>query len=235
MDGSLRGSASPMRVLLIEDDLRLARIIARVLEQERFAVDLAADGDTGLDLALTGAYDILIVDRMLPGKDGVAVIKALRAERVATPALMLTARSELPDRVEGLDAGADDYLGKPFAFEELLARLRALARRAERPLVPEVVTIGDVTLDLSAHLVRRGGQPVELSPREYALLETLARNRGQVLTRDQLLERVWGYDADPQGNVVDLYVHYLRRKLDSGKGDRESLIRTVRGAGYVIP
>jgi DNA-binding response OmpR family regulator len=224
-----------MRVLLIEDDLRLARIIARVLEQERFVVDLAADGDTGLDLALTGAYDILIVDRMLPGKDGVAVIKALRAERVATPALMLTARSELPERVEGLDAGADDYLGKPFAFEELLARLRALARRAERPLVPKVVTIGDVTLDLSAHLVRRDGQPVELSPREYALLETLVRNRGRVLTRDQLLERVWGYDADPQGNVVDLYVHYLRRKLDSGKSDRESLIRTVRGAGYVIP
>ncbi|GIW04142.1 MAG: DNA-binding response regulator [Thermomicrobiales bacterium] len=224
-----------MRVLLIEDDLRLARVIARVLEQERFDVDLAPDGETGLDLALTGAYDILIVDRMLPGRDGIAVIKALRAEQVSTPVLMLTARSELPERVEGLDAGADDYLGKPFAFEELLARLRALARRAERPLLPEVVTIGDVTINLSAHTVHRAGQPVELSPREYALLELLVRNRGRVLSRDQLLERVWGYEAEPQGNVVDLYVHYLRRKLDANGSERDSLIRTVRGAGYMIP
>jgi DNA-binding response OmpR family regulator len=224
-----------MRVLLIEDDLRLARVIARVLEQERFDVDLAPDGETGLDLALTGAYDILIVDRMLPGRDGIAVIKALRAEQVSTPVLMLTARSELPERVEGLDAGADDYLGKPFAFEELLARLRALARRAERPLLPEVVTIGDVTINLSAHTVQRAGQPIELSPREYALLELLVRNRGRVLSRDQLLERVWGYEAEPQGNVVDLYVHYLRRKLDANGSDRDSLIRTVRGAGYMIP
>lgn len=224
-----------MRVLLIEDDLRLARVIARVLEQERFDVDLAPDGETGLDLALTGAYDILIVDRMLPGRDGIAVIKALRAEQVSTPVLMLTARSELPERVEGLDAGADDYLGKPFAFEELLARLRALARRTERPLLPDVVTIGDVTINLSAHTVQRAGQPVELSPREYALLELLVRNRGRVLSRDQLLERVWGYEAEPQGNVVDLYVHYLRRKLDGNGSDRDSLIRTVRGAGYMIP
>lgn len=224
-----------MRVLLIEDDLRLARIIARVLEQERVDVDLATDGETGLDLALTGAYDVLIVDRMLPGRDGIAVIKALRAERVSTPALMLTARSELPERVEGLDAGADDYLGKPFAFEELLARLRALGRRAERPLLPEVVTIGEVTIDFTAHAVQRAGQPVDLSPREYALLELLVRNRGRVLSRDQLLERVWGYEAEPQGNVVDLYVHYLRRKLDANGSDRDSLIRTVRGAGYMIP
>jgi DNA-binding response OmpR family regulator len=224
-----------MRILVIEDDERLARVIARVLRQERFDVDLAHDGDTGLDLALSGIYDALIVDWMLPGRDGVAVIRALRAERLGTPVLMLTARSELPQRVQGLDAGADDYLGKPFAFAELLARLRALVRRSERPLMEPSLTIGDVTIDVAAHTVTRGGQPIALSPREYALLETLARNRGRVLSRDQLLERVWGYDADPQGNVVDLYIYYLRRKLDPAGEDAEPIIRTVRGAGYLVP
>ena len=224
-----------MRILIIEDDERLARVMERVLRQERFDVDLAHDGDTGLDLALSAIYDALIVDWMLPGQDGVEIIRALRAEHLDTPVLMLTARSELPQRVQGLDAGADDYLGKPFAFAELLARLRALVRRGERPLLEPSLTVGDVTIDVAAHTVTRRGQPIELSPREYALLETLARNRGRVLSRDQLLERVWGYDADPQGNVVDLYIYYLRRKLDPEGQDAEPLIRTVRGVGYLVP
>ena len=224
-----------MRILIVEDDERLARVMQRVLRQEHFDVDLATDGEAGLEAALTGIYNALIVDWMLPVKDGVQLIRELRAEQIATPVLMLTARGELPQRVQGLDAGADDYLGKPFAFEELLARLRALTRRAERPILATRIVIGAVTIDLSAHTVVRGDTPIELSPREFALLETLARNRGAVLSRDQLLERVWGYEADPQGNIVDLYIHYLRRKLDPDGVDAEPLIRTVRGSGYVMP
>ncbi|HEU0115784.1 MAG TPA: response regulator transcription factor [Thermomicrobiales bacterium] len=224
-----------MRILLIEDDTRLASVIARLLRQERFEVDLAADGATGRDLALTGVYDALIIDRMLPELDGLELLRALRAEQIATPALMLTARSRPPERVEGLDAGADDYLGKPVDVDEMLARLRALLRRGERPLLEPTITIGAVTIDFASHTVRRGDQPIALAPREYAVLELLARNRGRVLSRDQLLERVWGYDADPQHKAVDLHVHYLRRKLDPDGEDAAPLIRTVRGAGYVIP
>ena len=188
-----------------------------------------AQWNTGLELALTGAYDALIVDWMLPGRDGLELIRALRADHVATPALMLTARGEMPQRVQGLDAGADDYLGKPFAFEELLARLRALLRRGERPFVATLVSIGDVMVDFSAHTVCRDGRAITLSPREFRLLEVLIRNRGRVLSRDQLLERVWGHDADPQSNVVEIYIHYLRRKLDPDGQATEPLIRTVRG------
>ncbi len=224
-----------MRILIIEDDERLTRVMARVLRQEQFDVDLAHDGETGLDQALTGIYDALVVDWMLPRRDGLDIIQELRRAGLATPVLMLTARGELPERVRGLNAGADDYLPKPFAFEELVARLRALTRRGERPLLEPIVTIGDVAIDFTGHTVSLHGQPIELSPREFALLETLVRNRGQVLSRDQLLERVWGYEADPQGNSVDLYVHYLRRKLDAGRQGTESLIRTVRGAGYLVP
>lgn len=224
-----------MRILIVEDDERLARIMERVLHQEHFDVDLAADGEAGLESALTGSYRAIIVDWMLPLRDGVQLIRELRAAHVDTPVLMLTARGELPQRVQGLDAGADDYLGKPFAFEELLARLRAITRRAERPLVEPHVIIGPVAVDLAAHAVMRDGKPIELSPREFALLEILARNRGHVLSRDQILERVWGYEADPQGNIVDLYVHYLRRKLDPDGEDAEPVIRTVRGSGYVLP
>lgn len=218
-----------MRILLVEDDLRLASIIARVLGQERIEVDLAHDGDTGLDLALSGVHDVVILDRMLPGLDGMEVVRSLRDEGQSVPVLMLTALGDLPERVEGLDAGADDYLGKPFAFEELLARVRALARRVERPVLPEIVEAGGVRVDLAGRTVERDGQRVELSPREWTLLETFVRNPGRVLSRDDLLEKVWGYDADPAGNVVELYIHYLRRKLDA---PGSSLIRTVRGAGY---
>jgi DNA-binding response OmpR family regulator len=224
-----------MRILVIEDDERLARVIARVLRQERFDVELAHDGGAGLEQALTGAYDALIVDWMLPGRDGLEIIRELRAEHVATPALMLTARGEMPQRVEGLDAGADDYLGKPFAFEELLARLRALLRRGERPMLDSVMSFGQVTVDFAGNTVCRDGRAIALSPREFALFELLAKNRGRVLSHDQILERVWGYDADPQGNVVELYIHYLRRKLDPDGKDTDPLVRTVRGAGYMIP
>ena len=224
-----------MRILVIEDDERLAQVIGRVLRQERFDVDLAFDGETGLDRALSGVYDAIVLDWMLPVRDGPSIVRELRAERIGTPVVMLTAKGELPERVAGLDAGADDYLAKPFAFAELIARLRALTRRGERPLLEPTATIGEVTIDFDAHAVFCRGDPVELSPREYALLEALARNRGRVLSRDQLLERVWGYDAEPQGNVVDLYIHYLRRKLDAGGDGTEPLIRTVRGAGYLIP
>jgi DNA-binding response OmpR family regulator len=221
-----------MRILIIEDEERLAGIIARMLAQERFAADVVHDGETGLNAALTGAYDAIILDRMLPKRDGASIVRELRAERIPTPVLMLTALSDLPDRVEGLDAGADDYLGKPFAFEELLARLRALVRRTDKPLAPDRVEVGPVTIDLQRRAVERDGAPVDLSAREFALLELLARNRGQVLSRDTILERVWGIDAEPQGNVVELYVFYLRRKL--GHTAAHPIIRTVRGAGYVL-
>jgi DNA-binding response OmpR family regulator len=207
----------------------------RVLRQERFDVDLAYDGEAGLEAALTGIYDALIVDWMLPQRDGVQLIRELRSERIATPVLMLTARGEMPQRVAGLNAGADDYLGKPFAFEELIARLRALVRRRDKPLSEPSETIGAVTIDFASHAVSRGGLPIELSPREFAVLEVLVRHRGQVLSRDQILQRVWGYDADAQDTNVDLYVHYLRRKLDPDRLDAEPAIRTVRGSGYLVP
>lgn len=221
-----------MRILVIEDEDQLARIISRVLTQERFDVDLAATGPDGLDLALTGAYDVIILDRMLPGKDGATVVKEMRSEGVGTPVLMLTALADLPDRVEGLNAGADDYLGKPFAFEELIARLYALVRRIDRPLAPDRIEFGRVAIDLQARTVERDGVPIDLSAREFSLLEFLARNRGRVLSRDQILERVWGIDTEPQGNVVELYIFYLRRKL--GHSSTNPVIRTVRGTGYVL-
>jgi DNA-binding response OmpR family regulator len=221
-----------MRVLVVDDEEQLAGILGHVLERHGYAVDLAYDGLTGLDLALSGNYDAIVLDRMLPGMDGVDVCHELRATGVSTPVLILSARRELPERVEGLDAGADDYLGKPFALTELVARVRALTRRRDKPVVPDLLRAGHVTLDQQTHEVRAAGEVVELSPKEYALLEFLLRNAGQVLSRDQILERVWGYDAEPEGNIVDLYVHYLRRKLD--KGGCSPIIQTVRGAGYLV-
>ena len=220
-----------MRVLVVEDEEKLADLIARMLNAERIDVDVALDGPGGLERASTGAFDAIVLDRMLPGMDGLEVCRRLRASQVMTPVLVLTARRELNERVQGLDAGADDYLGKPFAFSELLARLRALTRRAERPLLPAVLRVGDVALDQQTHRVERAGREVDLSPREFALLEYLMRNAGQVLTRDQILQRVWGYESEPEGNVVDLYVHCLRKKLNDG--GRGAVIRTVRGVGYV--
>jgi DNA-binding response OmpR family regulator len=219
-----------MRVLIVEDERELAGIIGRVLEEERFDVDLAFDGARGLELALTGNYDVIVLDRLLPKLDGMEVCRRLREDGIDTPVLVLSALSELDRRVEGLDIGADDYLGKPFAFEELLACIRALARRRSQPILPMIIEFGGIRLDQRARTVELEGKRVELSQREFALLEFLMRNAGQVLTRDQILEHVWGYEAEPAGNAVDLYIHYLRRKL--GTRTAPAPIETVRGSGY---
>lgn len=222
-----------MRVLVIEDDERLARVITRLLQSEKFDVAVAHDGNAGLELALSGSFDLAIVDRMLPGLNGIEIVRQLRDEPLPTPILMLTALSDLPERVEGLDAGADDYLGKPFAFEELLARIRALTRRIERPIADVKIEIGSLVVNLSTHEVFVDEARVELTAQEFRVLEVLARNRGRVMSRDELLERAWGPDADPAGNVVDLYIFYLRKKLGNLPGG-SSPIQTVRGAGYVL-
>jgi DNA-binding response OmpR family regulator len=222
-----------MHLLLVEDERRLALAVRRVLEEEGHVVDVAFDGADGLAQASSETYDLLILDVMLPGVDGFEVARRLRAAGCLTPILMLTARDAVQDRVRGLDAGADDYLIKPFALAELLARVRALGRRSPIAAVePNVLTVGDLELDLRSRQARRGDRTIDLTAKEFALLEVLMRHRGQVLTRSQLLDRVWSYDVLTESNVVDTYVHYLRSKIDRGFDTK--LIRTVRGAGYVI-
>jgi DNA-binding response OmpR family regulator len=222
-----------MHVLVVEDEKRLAFLLRRVLLEERHSVDLAHDGHSGLDLALSGTYDVVILDIMLPGLDGLEICRQMRAERVMTPVLMLTARGEVEDRVTGLNIGADDYLTKPFAMEELLARINALLRRRERLFDDNLLlTVGDLTLDLVRHEARRAGQVIELTAKEFALLEYLMRHAGQALTRTQITDAVWRYDLDALSNVVDLYIHYLRDKIDQGFA--YPLIKTVRGVGYKI-
>jgi two-component system OmpR family response regulator len=221
----MRRYAPGMRLLVAEDDQRLARIIKRGLEGEGHVVDVVEDGEAAVAAGADPDYDVLVLDVMMPRLDGFEVVRRLRDQHVSTPVLMLTARGETEDRVHGLDSGADDYLVKPFAFEELSARLRALGRRstAHHP----VLTAGEVEMDLVKHEVRARSVAVDLSPTEFRLLETLMRNAGRVLTRQSLLSRVWGYDDEPEANAVDLYIHYLRRKL-GGAG----VITTVRGVGY---
>jgi len=222
-----------MRILVVEDEERLARLISRVLAEEGYAVETEANGRQALMQALADEYDLLIVDWMLPDLSGVQLVKRLRAAEVGTPTIMLTARDQVEDRVEGLDAGADDYLPKPFAFPELLARVRALTRR---PWGEEkdgaILGAGDVTLDPVRHVVRHAGETVDLTAKEFALLATLLQRPGQVFTRPVLLDTVWGASPEVYANVVDLYVSYLRKKLD-GDGDA-SHIRTVRGVGYTF-
>jgi DNA-binding response OmpR family regulator len=222
-----------MRILVVEDEQRLARLITRVLVEEGYAVETETNGRQALMRALADEYDLLIVDWMLPELSGVQLVKRLRAAEVGTPAIMLTARDQIEDRVEGLDAGADDYLPKPFAFPELLARVRALARR---PWGEEkdgaILGAGDVTLDPVRHVVRHRGETVDLTAKEFALLATLLQRPGQVFTRPVLLDTVWGASPEVYANVVDLYVSYLRKKLD-GDGDA-SHIRTIRGVGYTF-
>ena len=222
-----------MRILVIEDEERLARLISRVLREDGYAPETASDGRSGLARALAGEFDLLVVDWMLPDLDGIEVIKRLRAAEMSVPILMLTARRQVEDRVEGLDAGADDYLVKPFAFSELLARVRSLLRwPREQKQTSQLLAAGDVTLDPHRHVAWRGEEPVDLSPREFALLATLLRRPGQVLTRSVLLDTVWGGSTDAYTNVVDLYVSYLRKKLD--REGEPSRIRTVRGSGYTF-
>jgi two-component system OmpR family response regulator len=220
-----------MRVLVVEDEIKMARAVRRGLEQEGYAVDVAGDGDDALFRATEDEYDAIVLDLMLPGIDGFELCRSLRARGHWAPVLMLTARDAVDDRIRGLDVGADDYLVKPFAFGELLARLRALIRRGpnERPSILEVA---DVTLDPAAHRVARAGRDVDLSAREFSLLEYLMRSPGRVLTRRDILEHVWDYNYDGMSNVVDVYVGYLRKKLEHPF--ETAFIHTVRGVGYVV-
>ena len=220
-----------MHLLLVEDEPRMAELVRRVLVAEHHTVDVAQDAVTALGLAGSAGYDVLILDRGLPDLDGLELLRLLRDRGVTAPALMLTALGSVEHRVQGLDAGADDYLAKPFAFSELLARIRALARRAT-PAGDARLAVGDLELDEERHVARVGGAAVDLSAREFALLAYLMRNADRVVTRQQILDAVWGAEPDVYSNVVDLYVSYLRRKL--GELDRADLIRTVRGVGYSL-
>jgi DNA-binding response OmpR family regulator len=220
-----------MKVLLIEDDQRLARLIARVLRDEHYQVDMVHDGDTGLEYALRGVYQVAIIDWMLPERDGPSICRAVRAARLPTALLLLTARGQVEDKIVGFDSGADDYLVKPFAFEELLARVRALGRRFSlQPDDSNELRVGDLVLDLRHHTARRGTRPLDLTPTEWNLLEYLMRNAGRALSRQQILDHVWSYDHDVQPQMVDVYIAYLRRKLNAS-GERDPIV-TVRGVGY---
>lgn len=219
-----------MRVLVVEDDDRIASFVVKGLKQEGYAVDHAGDGDTGLALATATPYDAAVVDVMLPGLDGLALVKRLRLQGATLPVLFLSARSSVDDRVRGLQAGGDDYLTKPFAFAELSARLQALIRRSTRTPEATRLTVGDVAMDLVARGVTVAGREVELQPREFSLLEYLLRNPGRPVTKTMILEHVWDYSFDPQTNVVDVLMSRLRSKVDPEK----TRIETVRGVGYVF-
>ncbi len=218
-------------ILLIEDDRKLALVLRKGLQENQYTVDLSHDGREGLEIAMARPYDALVVDGMLPGMDGFALIQELRRQRQLVPVLMLTARSAVEDRVRGIELGADDYLIKPFDFRELLARLRGILRRPP-VTTEEVLRLADLELEPRQHLVRRGGNPIDLTPLEFQLLEYLLRNKGHVVTRDMILNRVWDFDYDGGSNVVDVYINYLRRKLDADAPTK--LIHTVRGVGYVL-
>jgi two-component system OmpR family response regulator len=221
-----------MRILLIEDDKEAAAYLLKALREAGHVPDHAADGESGAAMASEGGYDVLIVDRMLPKRDGLSVIEELRGRGDDTPALILSALGQVDDRVTGLRAGGDDYLAKPYAFTELLARIEALARRRKPGEAETVYRIADLELDRLGHTVMRAGRPVPLQPREFRLLEYLMKNAGQVVTRTMLLENVWDYHFDPQTNVIDVHISRLRSKID--KGFPEPLLHTVRGAGYMI-
>jgi two-component system OmpR family response regulator len=219
-----------MRILVIEDDNDTAAYLSKGLKETGYTVDRAADGREGLFLATSETYDAMIVDRMLPGMDGLAIVQSLRAQDNATPVLILSALGQVDDRVRGLQAGGDDYLTKPYAFSELLARLQALLRRRSAGPAETSLKVGDLELDLLARTAKRAGKPIDLLPREFRLLEFLMRHAGEVVTRTMLLERVWDYHFDPQTNVIDVHVSRLRQKID--KGFTPPLLHTVRGAGY---
>lgn len=221
-----------MRVLVIEDDRETAQFLQKALKESGHAADLAGDGEIGLQMATDGDYDVAIVDRMLPRLDGLSVVKSMRASGNRTPVLFLSALGEVDDRVKGLRAGGDDYLTKPYAYSELLARIEALSRRGAPEENETRYAVGDLVLDRLSHRVTRGGDPVLLQPREYRLLEYLMKHKGQVVTRTMLLENVWDYHFDPQTNVIDVHISRLRSKID--KGFDKPLLHTVRGAGYMI-
>ncbi len=221
-----------MRILVVEDERKVASFLRQGLQEEGHAVETAADGAAALDMILEGpGYDLVVLDVMLPKRDGFEVLKTLRQRHVQTPVLVLTARDAVSDKVVGLDLGADDYLTKPFAFDEFLARVRALLRRGAGQRTP-VLRLADLALDPATRTVTRDGRRITLTTREYALLEYFLRNAGRVLTRPMIAQHVWGLDFDPESNIIDVYVGYLRRKID-GEGERR-LLHTVRGAGYML-
>ncbi|MCA9390459.1 response regulator transcription factor [candidate division WWE3 bacterium] len=222
-----------MKILVVEDEKRIADNIKKGLELKSHIVDVAYDGYDGYSFAASEEYDVIILDLMLPGKDGVTICKQLRAEGDSTPILMLTAKTLVEDRVNGLDSGADDYLGKPFAFEELIARIHALSRRPQGVLVEELM-VGDLTLDPKNYEVKRGSKKIDLSKKEFALLEFLMRTPGTVYSKEELTERVWEFDADVLPNTAQVYIGYLRNKIDKPFPNRKPLIQTVRGFGYKI-
>ncbi len=218
-----------MKILVVEDDPKIRSFIRRGLKEQGFAVEVCGDGDQGLSHAISAAFDAIVLDIMLPGRDGLSLLRELRERKNAVPVILLTARSSLAERVEGLGLGADDYLTKPFYMEELIARLHAVVRRSSGEPV-SVLRVADLVVDLISREVKRGEDELELTAREFNLLQLLMRSPGRVLTRTQILEHVWGYDFDPQTNVVDVYIRRVRRKID--RGDSPSLIETVRGVGY---
>jgi len=220
----------PMRILVVEDDKKIASFVVNGLKQSGFAVDHAAEGEEGLAKALTIPYDALVVDLMLPKLDGLSLIQRLRAKGLQAPVLILSAKASVDDRVKGLQAGGDDYLTKPFAFSELLARIQALIRRSTQAPEPTRLAVGDLQMDLLAREVERGTEKIELQPREYALLEYLMRHANRVVTKTMILEHIFDYSFNPQTNVVDVLVHRLRSKVDKDK----AMIHTIRGVGYVL-
>lgn len=220
-----------MKLLVIEDEKKIANLLQKGLREQGYAVDLSHDGEEGLDRAISEPYDAIVLDMMLPGRDGLSVLRTLRDRKITTPVMVLTARGEVSDRVEGLNTGADDYMAKPFAMDELVARLRALTRRVTGENI-SLYKVGDLTMNLVSREVTRGTRKIELTAREFRLLEHLMRSPGQVLTRTQIIERVWEYHFDPGTNLVDVYIQRLRRKIDDGEDIK--MIQTVRGVGYCI-
>jgi len=221
-----------MRILLVEDDTTMAHFIEKGLNEEGFAVDHVGNGEDGLHMALNEPYDAAILDIMLPKLNGLAVLQHMRESGIATPVLILSAKRSVDDRVKGLQSGGDDYLTKPFAFTELVARLRALIRRSTGTADPTALDAADLHVDLLSRVVTRGATPIELQPKEYALLEYLMRNKGRVVTKTMIIEHVWNYNFDPETNVVEARICRLRDKID--KGREPKLIHTIRGAGYVL-
>lgn len=216
---------------MVEDEHKIADSIKKGLEQETYAVDVVYDGAAGFDLAVSENYDLIILDRLLPGMDGIEIIRKLRADKSHVPVLMLTARGQIQDKVEGLDAGADDYLAKPFAFDELLARVRALSRRPKKTL-ESMILIDDLSINTITYEINRGGKPIKLSAKEYSLLLFLTRNQNQVLTKPEIISHVWNFNADILPNTVEVYIGYLRNKIDKPFPGKPALIQTVRGFGY---
>lgn len=221
-----------MRILVIEDDRKIASFVVKGLKENGFAVDHAPDGEEGLTMAQGAPYDAAVVDIMLPRKDGLSVVQELRSEKLNIPVIFLSARASVDDRIKGLQSGGDDYLVKPFAFSELLARVQALIRRASKTTEPTTLSVGDLTLNLVTREVTRAGRAVELQAREFALLEYLTRNAGRLVSKTLILEHVWDYNFDPQTNVVDVLVCRLRNKID--RDFENKMIHTVRGVGYVL-